>query len=1253
MLHRTLRRLVEVRQEETGILLLMFSYSFLAMTAYNMVQPITRSKFISAHGAENLPYVVLASIVLIALLMQGYSNLGRLMPGRWIVPATQGGMVGLLVLFWMLYADPSRTGQDVRAASAVQGWVATALYWFGQIYAILLITQFWTLANLIFDPRQAKRLFGFIGAGASLGGFVGGSLPAFFAEALGSRQLLLVSAIVLAGCMFVVIAIVSRARGVDLGGLETAGEEKGVGGHEALRMLRDSKHLQIIAVVIGLTSIGAGIVDQQLNMATQAFKGRAQTDAMTAVLGQVQVYVSVIGFVIQMFLTTRIQRFLGVGFALMLLPLAFGMMAVTILLNARLWAPMLARVMDKSLRYTVDKTSREILFLPLPDAIKNKAKPFVDVTADRFARALQGLVVLILIAPWGLGLDWQQLSYASLVVMTGWIGMAVVAKRAYVNAFRASLARREVHAADVRLPVADLAGIELLVEELAHLDERRVINAIDLLESLEKRNLVTPLLLDHRSARVRARALAALRSARPELAGRYAATVECLLADPDSEVRAAAVAALTHIRGLEVADLVRPFLSSADPRVVVTAALALAETGRERDRSEGELALQRLAGDAGGVAADARRELAAAIRQFGGTHLPHLLVPLIGDPDPTVAGEALRSLKAIGAFDVLFVPPLVALLRDRRHKAAAREILVGYGEPAIDTLAYFLRDPDEDVWVRRHLPAALARIPAQKSVDVLMDALVEPDGFLRFKVIAAIERLRRDHPELTVPREPVERLALREGSRWLTCLSLRYNLVDVAKRPADELLVKALDEKMARGRDRVFRLLGLIYPSTDIAAARWVLEHGDARARARSLEFMDNTLTGAVRKRLMPVLEDAPVEEKVRKANVMLRTRQRNEEETLLQLMNDDEPVVAALAIDHARAHGVWALEQDIEYVVAHRDPRDWFVFEAASWALAERRMPTERVRQLWLEPLPAAVIAERLGRLPLFASVSVDELFRLAGAGRQGRRETGQVLCRLGVVPEGLSVLLDGRAEATGPDGVSHTLMAPATFGFEEFLQNRPAGEQVVAATVAVVLVIEGEQLRTLLADSASLVEGLFRTLLDAGRLPLRHIARAGAVRALRSRDTAAPSLLDTATILRQVPLLADVSAEDALSLAAIARHRVAQPGEVVSRHDEPPAISILLSGEMSLEVSGRVDIAPITAHAGDVVGLFETLANLPVGRSQRVVHHTRVLRIGREDLFDVMGQHPTLPACMLGTLFEHLSQTTTTSRSQTSAMA
>ena len=84
------------------------------------------------------------------------------------------------------------------------------------------------------------------------------------------------------------------------------------------------------------------------------------------------------------------------------------------LLNAALWAPALARVLDQSLRYTVDKTTREILFLPLPGDIKLKAKSFVDVTVDRVAKALGALLLLVLVKPWGLNLDWQQLSYASL-----------------------------------------------------------------------------------------------------------------------------------------------------------------------------------------------------------------------------------------------------------------------------------------------------------------------------------------------------------------------------------------------------------------------------------------------------------------------------------------------------------------------------------------------------------------------------------------------------------------------------------------------------------------------------------------------------------------------------------------------------------------------------------------------------------------------------------------------------------------------
>jgi hypothetical protein len=121
------------------------------------------------------------------------------------------------------------------------------------------------------------------------------------------------------------------------------------------------------------------------------------------------------------------------------------------LANAALWAPSLARVFDTSLRYTVDKTTREVLFLPLPSELRQEVKPMVDVTVDRLARALGALMTLVLIQPWGFALAWNQLSVVSLILASVWFFMAVKAKQGYINAFRQGLARGDVEPDAVRL----------------------------------------------------------------------------------------------------------------------------------------------------------------------------------------------------------------------------------------------------------------------------------------------------------------------------------------------------------------------------------------------------------------------------------------------------------------------------------------------------------------------------------------------------------------------------------------------------------------------------------------------------------------------------------------------------------------------------------------------------------------------------------------------------------------------------------
>ena len=1211
-LRRGLSPVVQLREGELATGLLMFAYSFLAMTAYNVIKPITRSKFISSLGADNLPYVQLAAGLLIGVLMQGYSVLVARLPRRYVAPLTLAGMSGFLVAFWFLF----RTAGD---------WVSVAFYLMGLILGLLLISQFWTLANDIYDARQAKRVFGFIGGGSSLGGMTGAGLTALVVSRVGTENLLLCSAGILFLCAGLVALIVRREAAAGRGGA-VATEEEGVSGKEAFRILRESRHLQIIALVIAFAAVGAGLIEQQLNMAAEAFKGRSATDNLTEFLAQVTLYLSAIGFFIQVALTSRIHRYLGVGFALLVLPTSLGVTGLVMLLNAALWAPALARVLDTSLRYTLDKTTREVLFLPLPTALKYRAKPFVDVTVDRFAKGLAALLALVLIKPWGLGLNWQQISYASLAVMILWVVAAIHARREYLAAFRRSIERREVDAAATRPDLADPATVEALVEELAHPDEERVLYAIDLLEALNRRRLVTPLLLHHESEKVRVRALSALEAARPELRERWGGAVERLLKDESVEVRAAAVHALAAIRGEGAAEVMRRYVDDRDPRVAATAAATLAGSSREEDVAAAEAAFERLAADTRETAVESRFQVAAALGGIDDGRFRSRLVPLMFDPDPVVAREAIKSAGRGGGPEDLLVPPLVSLLRHRSLHAPARDVLVGRGEGVVEALGHFLADEAEDVEVRRRIPATLARIPAQRSVDLLLVALGQEDEILRDQALAALGTLRRERPDLVFARAPVEERALAAARQALRCLSLRFNLL--RDDGEGSLLDRALEEQRERSVDRVYRLLGLVFPWRDVAVARSGME-GDARAHARAAEYLDNMLGGPLRRWLMPLLEDAPLEEKAGKANALLRTRVRDEEDTVAQLVHDDQQALAAAAIHRVEEKGLWRLTADLEHILEHRDARDWLVFETASWALAAQRMPAEVRRSRWREALPAVVAAERLRLVPLLRFASVGQLLRLAGAGRTVRPEPGRCLYRQGAAAADVRLLLEGPIALQQGDRPATEGSAPLALGLEAVLAGERQRETVWTGEGVVYLTIGARDLLGLLSEEIALALRLIRALLEDGAVDIR------VLRSRQPREAPGPpraQTLETVRVLEASPLFSRATPDQVLHLAEIAREMPLHPGALLFDDEDPAALYVLASGEVSLEADG----APaLRAGPGDTLGIRAALAGVSGGRA-RVEAPGLALRLEADALLELLAGDTALLQGIFGALLE-----------------
>jgi len=193
------------------------------------------------------------------------------------------------------------------------------------------------------------------------------------------------------------------------------------------------------------------------------------------------------------------------------------------------------------------------------------------------------------------------------------------------------------------------------------------------------------------------------------------------------------------------------------------------------------------------------------------------------------------------------------LLSDTHWSADVRLCLREYGPRIIGTLADVLRDPTEDIEVRRNIPLVLAYYPQQESVDVLLEGLFDYDGLLRYRTIRSLVKLRMLDPDLQFDREKIS-LRLREESEntiWLRqVLGALY-----PKDESNDLLEKLLKDKISRGKDRVLRLLALLLPPTTAISALLAMAEDDRVKRAAVAEFLDNVLPGRLRDLVLPVIE--------------------------------------------------------------------------------------------------------------------------------------------------------------------------------------------------------------------------------------------------------------------------------------------------------------------------------------------------------------------------------------------------------------
>jgi len=897
-----IERALNIHPGDLGRGTLLCSCLFLVMTTYKVGGVAGAALFLSRFQAKQLAYADIASALVVALVVAGYVLLARRVP-----------ILGLLLGSTLFFASNCALFWALAHYHFHLSFLFPVFYIWVKIFGVLLPTQIWTLANYVLTTREAKRVFGMVGGGAIAGWIFSGYFSKTVARNFGTESLLLGMALFLLICTGLIVLIWRSGR-VAVGGAHdmTSAGNSPRNLFASMRVVFSSSYLRAIAAVICISSLVTTLTGWQFLALMQQFL--VKKDAIAAFYGDFNFYAGVLSLLFQLLLTSRFLRRFGIGTALFVLPTTVLLGSVGLLAFGTLGAAVALKGCDQTLRYSLDKSTAELLYLPLPARIKLQVKWFIDTVIWRLGDGLSGLAVLLFATT--LHLPARQISWIVLVLVSGWLVAVSVARRQYVATLKESISQHRVDVEQASASVLDRSTAELLATNLSASDPNDILYALSLFE-VERQRAAHPVirsLLSHPAAPVRQKALAILaasgdKTVRPD--------VEGLLRDPDLNVRTEALLYLTHHAHVDPLELIQEVGDFADFSVRSAVVAFLARPGEAQNLEAAQQILAAMASEPGAEGQRTRVEAACLLGELPDCFDP-LLSRLLADPDTAVVRKAIGSVGKLRKRRL--VPELLDRLAHRELGAEAAKALGGFGDTIVGALRDHLSDYSVAIEARREIPAVLVKVGTSSAAQVLMENLLESDTTLRFRIICALNKLHRLHPEIETDIQMLETVLAAE----ILGHYRSYQILDKlgAAEHNEDPVTRALTESMQQELERIFRLMGLLYPHLDVHSAYLGLQSKNISVYDNALEFLDNVLKSQLREMLVPLLDGkVTVAERARLAQRLVRAKVENQEQAVVALVTSDDPWLRSCGAYAIGTFGMKSLEGELNRCLNDSDP--------------------------------------------------------------------------------------------------------------------------------------------------------------------------------------------------------------------------------------------------------------------------------------------------------------------------------------------
>lgn len=1013
------RSLLALQPGEGRIVLTAGGFHLLFVAAVVLVKSAASALVVARHPPAVLPVLYVATALITGV---GAAVAGRLMPAAELPVRSALGAGAILASL------------TVAVKLELPGAV-TLLYLFGDAFATLTSIRFWSASSELVDARAGKRVFALLG-GAGMAGAVAGGLGAQLVGAsLGAWALLPIAVVTIAACAVPAkLAPVATPRG-----RASSAAPPPIASYLAARA-----YPKALAAMMVLLAILTALADFLFRLRAGAKLSEAE---LASLFGALNLWMGVSSVLFQFGVAGRLLARFGAFRYLLLTPIGAALAAIACLFHDGIAPAFALRLVESAGSLSLNAAAFQLLYGPLPDALRSRVRSVVDGLVKKGGFALGGVLILPLAASTGAG---EPVLVGAVVVVVaafavvlartrglygreveerilGAAGRAAeldldppTARAIHEGALRSADPRRVRRSLAVLLDDPRFPAARLLPELLAHEDERVRVEAI---RGVARRGIIDatgPLLgiLRTDGRRARHEAALALATIAPARARHVLAP---MLLDPDPGLSAAAIAALLPLEG---------------------------GTGPATE------ALQARFANVGRAGPAERRETARLLGRLADLNGVPTLVRLLADEDRSVRRLACEAAAKLG--DPLLDEALAARLADRTCRAAARLALTRRGDAVVPLLERLLNDRGAELSVRIEVARVLGQLATDAAARALLFSNIQDDASLRYRIAVALGAIATRRPGLTLDPTRVREAVGRRLEAYLRYLPTWRDLEEALPRGAP--IRRAMAARLHQNLDTVFRLLQALHPEHAIHAAFRRFRGGDAHARAFSLELLDEVLDEELRDAVVPVLERFHLlpEPRGRRPGDPSRLPQR------LQELAAGRDVLLRACARHALAQRGWPCEAD----EAREDDMDE--------ALAERVFFLEGVE--------------------FFSECDVDDLVALASMARERTVADGEAVFREGEPGDSLFVIVEGLVQVERGGVRVFDFATKEAFGEASLLDGSPRAVTAIARGGELKLLqLDRQDFLDLIAERPELLQAFFAALARHLRMALDAAARAG----------------------------------------------------------------------------------------------------------------------------------------------------------------